>query len=121
MWLDLDGSMVRGEAFGEANRWGAGAGFGQVDRSEAFRLDTHRQSFSDGGIDQLHQPATGVDRTGGCIGLDTSPCQLHSGIHPGNHNQEPSDRPNTDGIDVTGCQEVAISDCFIDTGDVQSA
>jgi hypothetical protein len=25
--------------------------------------------------------------------------------------------PNTDGIDVTGCQQVTISDCLIDTGD----
>jgi len=29
----------------------------------------------------------------------------------------PAIGPNTDGIDLTGCQHVLISDCFIDTGD----
>jgi hypothetical protein len=31
--------------------------------------------------------------------------------------KNPAIGPNTDGIDVTGCQQVTISDCLIDTGD----
>lgn len=31
--------------------------------------------------------------------------------------RNPAIGPNTDGIDLTGCQQVAISDCLIDTGD----
>jgi hypothetical protein len=31
--------------------------------------------------------------------------------------RNPAIGPNTDGIDLTGCQDVAISDCVIDTGD----
>jgi hypothetical protein len=31
--------------------------------------------------------------------------------------RNPAIGPNTDGIDLTGCQNVAISDCLIDTGD----
>jgi polygalacturonase len=31
--------------------------------------------------------------------------------------QNPVNGPNTDGIDITGCQNVTISDCLIDTGD----
>ncbi len=31
--------------------------------------------------------------------------------------RNPAIGPNTDGIDLTGCQQVVISDCLIDTGD----
>ena len=31
--------------------------------------------------------------------------------------KNPAIGPNTDGIDLTGCQQVTISDCLIDTGD----
>ena len=31
--------------------------------------------------------------------------------------KNPIDGPNTDGIDLTGCQDVSISDCSIETGD----
>ncbi len=31
--------------------------------------------------------------------------------------RNPAIGPNTDGIDLTGCQDVVISDCLIDTGD----
>lgn len=31
--------------------------------------------------------------------------------------QNPVYGPNTDGIDITGCQDVMVSDCVIDTGD----
>jgi hypothetical protein len=33
------------------------------------------------------------------------------------HIKNPPYGPNTDGIDLTGCQDVTISDCVIDTGD----
>lgn len=33
------------------------------------------------------------------------------------HISNPAYGPNTDGIDVTGCQDVVISDCVIETGD----
>jgi polygalacturonase len=38
------------------------------------------------------------------------------GIH-GVSIQNPVNGPNTDGVDITGCQNVTISDCVIDTGD----
>jgi len=31
--------------------------------------------------------------------------------------QNPVNGPNTDGIDITGCQNVTVSDCFIEAGD----
>ena len=54
---------------------------------------------------------------GGAAGWTIRPINCTRVVISGIHIDNPVYGPNTDGIDVTGCQDVMIADCAINTGD----